>query len=119
MCSELMSGNGEWREVAFFNENRGLGGWFRTSMMEIRSQLDVYTFAGTCDRKTSALHVTTRFPIEESLRAYRLKQIGRSDITVIVNPPITASFETQTRAYTFDLPYLFRVSDPNDKRFTL
>src|SRR5215471_3090552 len=26
LCSELMSGNGEWREVAFFNENRGLGG---------------------------------------------------------------------------------------------
>jgi hypothetical protein len=109
-----MSSNGQWREVAFFNENRGFGGWFRTSMTEIRSQLDVYTFDGTCDRETSALHVTTRFPVDESLRAYRLKQIARSDITVIVNPPVTANFEKQRRAYTFDLPYLFRVSGPND-----
>jgi hypothetical protein len=58
--------------------------------------------------------VTTRFPVDESLRAYRLKQIARSDITVIVNPPVTANFEKQRRAYTFDLPYLFRVSGPND-----
>lgn len=114
MCSELMSGNGEWREVAFFNENRGLGGWFRTSMTEIRSQLDVYTFDGTCDRETSPLRVATRFPVDESLRAFRKKQIARSDITVLINPPVTTNFEKQTRAYTFDLPYLFRVSDPNN-----
>lgn len=113
MCSELMSGNGEWREVAFFNENRGLGGWFRTSMTEIRSQLDVYTFDGTCDKETAPLRVATRFPVDESLKAYRQKLIDRSDITVLINPPVTASFEKQTRAYTFELPYLFRVSAPN------
>lgn len=114
MCSELMSGNGEWREVAFFNENRGLGGWFRASMTEIRSQLDVYTFDGTCLKETSALRVATRFPVDASLKAFRQKQIARSDIAVLVNAPVSANFEKQTRAYTFDLPYLFRVSEPND-----
>src|SRR6185295_11306221 len=28
-CSELISDNGEWREVAFFNEDRRLGDWAR------------------------------------------------------------------------------------------
>src|SRR5689334_1478120 len=52
-CSDLVSDNGEWREVGFFNENRGLGGWFKTSMKEIKSKLDVYTFSGICSRQQS------------------------------------------------------------------
>src|SRR5262245_58528326 len=38
-CSELVTENGEWREVAFFNENRTLGGWYRTSLREVKNDL--------------------------------------------------------------------------------
>jgi hypothetical protein len=112
-CSDLVSDNGEWREVGFFNENRGLGGWFKTSIKEIKSKLDVYTFSGTCSRQQSPISVATRFPVDPSLSAYRLGEIAFGDIQVKTNAPVVASFEKETQAYTFDLPYLFRVSDPD------
>ncbi len=64
-CSDLVSDNGEWREVGFFNENRGLGNWFKTSIKEIRSKLDVYTFSGPCSgsRQQMPVSVATRFPV--------------------------------------------------------
>lgn len=112
-CSELVSDNGEWREVGFFNENRGLGGWFRTSIAEIRSHLDLYKFAGTCEKETSVLGVTTSFPVDESLNAYREHHIAFDRIEVKTNAPVTAHFDRATDAYAFDLPYLFRVSPRN------
>ena len=114
-CSDLVSDNGEWREVGFFNENRGLGNWFRTSIKEIRSKLDVYTFSGPCSssRQQSPISVATRFPVDSSLRAYQHGEIRFSDIEVKSNASVVATFERETKAYTFDLPYLFRVSDPN------
>src|SRR5262252_8376123 len=108
-CSDLVSDNGEWREVGFFNENRGLGGWFKTSIKEIKSKLDVYTFSGTCSRPQSPISVATRFPVDPSLKAYRRGEIAFGDIQVKTNAPVVASFEKETQAYTFDLPYLFRV----------
>src|SRR5262245_46309502 len=33
-CSELVGRKGEWRTVAFFNENRRLGDWCRASLEE-------------------------------------------------------------------------------------
>jgi hypothetical protein len=113
-CSDLVSDDGEWREVAFFNENRGLGGWFRTSLKEIRSKLDVYTFSGTCSGPKSPISVATRFPVDSSLRAYNRREIRFSDIQVKGNAPVVAGFERETQAYTFDLPYLYRVSEPGD-----
>jgi hypothetical protein len=113
LCTELLSDNGKWREVGFFNENRGLGSWFRSSMAEVRSQLDVYTFEGACERQESSLQVTTQFPVDQSLMAYRRGQIPFRDIEVKINAPVSATFERQTQAYTFDLPYLFRVSNAN------
>src|SRR5262245_10132269 len=41
-CSELVTDKGEWREVAFFNENRKLGDWYRTTLDEVKSDLAVY-----------------------------------------------------------------------------
>lgn len=110
-CSDLVSDNGEWREVGFFNENRGLGNWFKTSIKEIRSKLDVYTFNGPCSRQQTPISVATRFPVDRSLRAYQRGEIRFSDIEVKSNAPVVATFERETKAYTFDLPYLFRVSD--------
>jgi hypothetical protein len=112
-CSDLVSDSGEWREVGFFNENRGLGGWFKTSIKEIRSKLDVYTFNGPCSRPQSPISVATRFPVDPSLKAYQHGEIGFADIQVKSNAPVVASFEKETQAYTFDLPYLYRVSEPD------
>ena len=40
-CGELVTDKGEWKEVAFFNENRKLGDWYRTSLDEVKSELAV------------------------------------------------------------------------------
>src|SRR6516165_6725502 len=47
-CSELATDKGEWREVAFFNENRKLGDWYRERLDEVRGDLAVYIFKGAC-----------------------------------------------------------------------
>jgi hypothetical protein len=109
-CGDLTTDKGEWREVAFFNENRKLGDWYRTSIDEVKSDLAVYTFKGSCGGQRAALQVTTKFPVEESLRAYQDGRIHFKDIDVNVNAPVPATFDSQTQAYTFDLPYLFRLS---------
>jgi len=56
-------------------------------------------------------NVTTQFPVEESIKAYEDRKIHRRDIAIHVNAPVRAGFDSQTGAYTFDLPYLFRISD--------
>src|SRR5215831_5928159 len=45
-CAELVNEKGEWRTVAFFNEKRELGDWYRTSFDEVKTDLAVYTFKG-------------------------------------------------------------------------
>ena len=111
VCSDLLSGNGEWREVAFFNEYRPFGDWHRTSLDEVRHDLAAYTFQGACTGEHSAVQVTTQFPVEESIKAYKERKIHRRDIAIHVNAPVKARLDRQTGAYTFDLPYLFRISD--------
>jgi hypothetical protein len=109
-CADLVTDKGEWREVAFFNEDRKLGDWYRTSIDEVKNDLAVYVFKGNCGGQRSALEVTTKFPVEESLKAFDDGRIHFKDINVNVNAPVPATFDSRTQAYTFDLPYLFRVS---------
>jgi hypothetical protein len=109
-CFDLVADAGEWREVAFLNEHREFGDWYRDSFDEVRSDLGVYTFNGACSGQLSTVQVTTRFPVEDSLEAYRTGKIHFRDIHVNVNAPVTARFDDQTGAYRFDLPYLFHVS---------
>jgi hypothetical protein len=115
-CSELVTDKGEWREVAFFNENRKLGDWYRTSLDEVKSDLAVYIFKGACGGRRAAVQVTTKFPVAESIHAFQDGRIPFKDIDVNVNAPVTASFDSQTQAYTFDLPYLFRDTGQNGER---
>src|SRR4026209_470684 len=61
LCSELVTDKGEWREVAFFNENRKLGDWYRTTLDEIRNDLAVYVFKGACGGRRAAAQLTTKF----------------------------------------------------------
>ena len=119
-CSDLLKDKGEWRDVAFFNENRKLGGWYRKSLDEVKHDLAVYLFKGTCNGSAEQLRVTTKFPVYESIKAYQEGIIPFQEIDVNVNPPVNVSFNPQNRAYVFDLPYLFRIPNADgDPAYTL
>jgi hypothetical protein len=109
-CSDLIMERGEWRAVGFFNENRKLGDWYRKSLDAAKHDLAVYVFKGDCDGARERLEVTTKFPVHESIDAYEARKIRFDEIDVNVNAPVKVAYEPKTRAYTFDLPYLFRVA---------
>ncbi len=106
-CSELVGHKGQWRSVAFFNEDRRLGEWCRESLDEVRSDLAVYTFTGTCRGDQGTIQVASEFPTAASVEAYNQRQIDLNQIDITVNDPVSASLNSRTMAYTFDLPYLF------------
>jgi hypothetical protein len=118
-CSELATDKGEWREVAFFNENRKLGDWYRTSLDEVRGDLAVYVFKGACGGSHASLQVTTKFPVEESYHRYEDGRIRFDQIDVNVNAPVSTTFDPATQAYTFDLPYLYRTTRDGEPVYTL
>ena len=119
-CSELVTDKGEWREVAFFNENRKLAAWYRTNLEEVKTDLSVYTFKGACGGARAALQLKTEFPIEESFHRFQDGRIRFEDIDVNENAPVSAVFDPPTQAYTFELPYLFReTSDSGETIYTL
>jgi hypothetical protein len=106
-CSELVGRNGEWRPVAFFNEDRRLGDWCRETLDEVKNDLTVYTFRGNCSGDQGPVQVTTEFPTAESIEAYNSGRIDEHQVDITVNDPVTASFDRKTKAYKFELPYLF------------
>ena len=108
-CSELVSGKGEWRPVAFFNEKRELGDWYRRNIEEVRGDLSVYVFKGVCRGERGTIQLTTKFPVGDSLDDYERGRIPLSRVDVNVNAPVDVKFDTRSGAYTFDLPYLFEL----------
>jgi hypothetical protein len=114
-CSELINEKGEWRTVAFFNEKRELGDWYRSSFEEVKRDLAVFVFGGVCRGEHGPVSLTTKFPVTESVEAYNQNKIPLDDIEVNVNAPVRASFDPQSQAYTWDLPYLFLVGQQGDQ----
>ncbi len=111
-CSELVGRRGEWRPVAFFNEDRTLGDWFRESLEEVKADLDVYVFKGSCGDQ-GKIQVATEFPTDAGIEAYNERKIELDQVDITVNDPVNAVLNPKTMAYTFDLPYLFlRERDP-------
>src|SRR5215831_179410 len=108
-CSELVTGKGEWREVAFFNERRSLGDWYRESIDEVRTDLSVYIFRGSCRAEHDPIQLTTKFPVSESEQAYFDGRTELDQVDVNVNAPVTVSFDTRSGAYNFALPYLYLI----------
>jgi hypothetical protein len=106
-CSELIGRKGEWRPVAFFNEDRKLGDWFRESIEEVKADLVVYTFKGKCSGDQGSVQVISEFPTDESIDAYNARTIRLNEVDITVNDPVNASLNPSTMAYTFELPYLF------------
>jgi hypothetical protein len=111
-CAELISDDGEWREVAFFNEDRRLGDWARQSLDEVKSDLSVYVFKGLCRSDKSSIQLVTKFPVRDSLDDYNRGKIPLKEVDVNVNAPVVAFFDPRSQAYTFDLPYLYAAQNP-------
>ncbi len=112
-CSELVGRKGEWRTVAFFNENRELGDWCRESLEEVKADLAVYSFKGVCSGDQGPVQVSTEFPTKASIDAYNRREIDLNHIDVTVNDPVNAVLNPRTMAYTFELPYLFLTGRQN------
>ena len=115
-CSELASGDGEWRTVAFFNEKRELGDWYRRNFDEVKNDLAVFIFKGVCRGEHGPVQLTTKFPVTESIEAYNQNRIRLEEIPVNVNPAVRVTFDSQIQAYIFDLPYLFLVGERDGER---
>jgi hypothetical protein len=106
-CSELVGRKGEWRPVAFFNEDRSLGDWCRESINEVKADMAIYAFKGSCVGEQKQIQVATEFPTEESMDEYRQGRINLNQVDITVNDPVDAIMNSQTKALTFNLPYLF------------
>ena len=111
-----MNDEGEWRTVAFFNEKRELGDWYRRNFDEVKTDPAVFIFKGVCRGEHGPVQLTTKFPVTESIEAYDQHRIGFDEIAINVNPAVRASLDPQTEAYTFELPYLFLISEHDGER---
>jgi hypothetical protein len=106
-CSELVGRKGEWRPVAFFNEDRALGDWCRESIEEVKADLAIFSFKGSCVGEKKQIQVATEFPTNESMDEYNQGKIRLNQVDITVNDPVDAVLNSQTKAFTFNLPYLF------------
>src|SRR6185436_16138555 len=77
--------------------------------------LAVFIFKGVCRGEHGLVQLTTKFPVTESVEAFNRKRIALDEVDVNVNAAVRASFDAQSEAYTFDLPYLFLVSRKDDE----
>src|ERR1051325_10814 len=66
-CSELVNDEGEWRTVAFFNENRDLGDWYRRNFDEVKTDPAVFIFKGVCSGEHGPVQLATKFPVTETM----------------------------------------------------
>lgn len=114
-CSEL---KGNWRQAAFFNEDRNLERWYFKSFEEVQAELSRYVFQGACGSEFAALELVTRFPVRDSVAAYNRSQIEFDRIDFRVNPGVKATFENKPRLYTFELPFLYPTGI-RDNTYTL
>jgi hypothetical protein len=118
-CSELVGRKGKWRTVAFFNENRKLGSWYRESLEDVKADLSLYTFKGACRGDQETVRVVTEFPTAAGIEAYRQNRIPLELVDVTVNDPVDAVVNPRTMAYTFVLPYLFLTERSPAKIYSL
>jgi hypothetical protein len=114
-CTELVGRKGEWRSVAFFNEDRRLGDWYRKNLEEVKGDLAVYKFRGACSGDQATIRVETEFPTAASLDAYAKRQIDLDHVDITVNDPVKIVLNPRTMAFTFELPYLF-LTDQSSKK---
>ncbi len=112
-CPDLVASKGQWRTVAFFNEDRSLGEWCRNSLEETKADLSVYIFTGSCKGDRGSIQVTTQFPVASSMDAYYDGQIPLSQVDVNINAPVNVVFDSRNQTYDFELPYLYLTGRRN------
>jgi hypothetical protein len=112
-CPDLVASTGQWRTVAFFNEDRTLGEWCRNSIEETKTDLSVYIFNGSCKGDRGSIKVTTQFPVESSMDAYHDGLIPLSQVDVNINAPVSVVFDSRNQTYDFELPYLYLTGRRN------
>jgi hypothetical protein len=98
-CRELVSNTGEWKQVAFLNDDRKLGDWHYDSIDEVKKDLTKYVFSGGCVGEQGPVKVVTSFPLQR-----RDEASGR---TVRENNPVSVVFDSTANTYVFLLPYLY------------
>lgn len=106
-CSDLVEEKGEWKQVAFLNDDRKLGDWHYDSIDEVKRDLVRYVFSGTCRGEQGPVRVATSYPVRESVERFQDGKIPFSKIVMRDNAPVSVVFDRQTDAYTFQLPYLY------------
>ena len=112
-CPDLVASKGQWRTVAFFNEDRTLGEWCRNSIEETKADLSVYIFKGSCKSDRGSIQVTTQFPVRSSMDAYHDGLIPLSQVDVNINAPVSVVFDSRNQTYDFELPYLYLTGRRN------
>jgi hypothetical protein len=116
-CEELVEGKGQWKPVAFFNDNRSIGAWYHKSLDEVKRDLREYTFKGTCNNFRDTVQLTTKFPIAESIDSFNSHKIKFQEIEINVNEAVDAVYNPQSQTYSFDLPYMFLRDHRDGMRF--
>jgi hypothetical protein len=95
-----------------------LGDWCRQSLEEVKSDLSVFTFTGTCSGDQGNVQVATEFPTDETIEEYNQRRISTDELDIMANDPVRAVVDPKTRAYTFNLPYLFLKSNAPRKVYS-
>lgn len=106
-CQDLISQKGEWKQVAFLNDDRTLGDFHYTNIDEVKNDPVQFVFAGACRTIDGPVKVYTSYPVEESYRKYRERRIPFSQVVVSDNDPVSVMFDKPTDTYVFQLPYLY------------
>ena len=108
-CSDLVGQSGEWKEVAFLNDDRKLGDWHFDSIDEVKNDPAAFVFSGACGSdEAAALKVSTSFPVQETFEKFQQGKIPFSQIVISDNDPVGVTFDRPTETYTFRLPYVYR-----------
>jgi len=106
-CSDMVDQSGEWKEVAFLNEDRKLGNWHFDNIEDVKADLTKFVFSSDCRGQDSRLTVATSYPVQESMDRLEKGRIALSQVTIIDNAPVKVTFESSDRAAVFELPYVY------------
>ena len=115
-CSDLGEQSGEWKEVAFLNDDRKLGDWHFDNIEEVKSDLAAFVFSGTCRGEEGPLRVAVSFPVQESAEQFQEGKIPFSQIVISKNNPVSVIFDRTAEAYTFELPFVYRDRNDNSSQ---
>jgi hypothetical protein len=119
-CSDLVGQTGEWKEVAFLNDDRKLGDWHYSNIDDVKRDLAAFVFSGICRGEVGPVKVATSYPVEESYDRFKEGKIPFSKIVINDNDPVSVIFDRTMEAYVFQLPYLYLESQTNsDVVYTL